>query len=134
MSKDSKKIYYTDIIERLNSMKPDKQKEGVKLLTQEMTTGKDVSRLLPHVIKCMSTNDLELKKLVYLYIINYSRIRPLEAILAVNYFKKDSSDSNLILLHKEIRIRISNLIAQIYEVWYCIHHPKWKGKLKLLQK
>ena len=69
MSKDSKKIYYSDIIERLNSMKPEKQKDGVKLLTQEMTTGKDVSKLLPHVIKCMATNDLELKKLVSQFIV-----------------------------------------------------------------
>ena len=105
MSKDTKKIYYSDIIDRLNSMKPDNQKEGVKLLTQEMTTGKDVSKLLPHVIKCMATNDLELKKLVYLYIINYARIRPLEAILAVNYFKKDSSDSNSNPLTRALAVR-----------------------------
>jgi len=105
MSKDSKKIYFSDIIERLNSMKVEKQKEGVKLLTQEMTYGKDVSKLLPHVIKCMATNDLELKKLVYLYIINYSRIRPMEAILAVNYFKKDSSDINSNPLTRALAVR-----------------------------
>ena len=38
-----------------------------------MTVGKDVSMLFTHVLKCVETEDLELKKLVYLYIINYSK-------------------------------------------------------------
>ena len=38
-----------------------------------MTVGKDVSQLFTHVLKCVETEDLELKKLVYLYIINYSK-------------------------------------------------------------
>ncbi len=59
-----------------------------------MTIGRDVSKLFPQVVKCIATSDVELKKLVYLYIINYSRTRPSEALLAVNYFKKDSSSSN----------------------------------------
>ena len=55
-----------------------------------MTIGKDVSSLFMDVLKCMVTPDLELKKLVYLYIINYAKSQPDLAILAVNTFRKDS--------------------------------------------
>jgi AP-1 complex subunit beta-1 len=53
-----------------------------------MTVGKDVSSLFPDIINCMQTEDIELKKLVYLYAINYARSNPDLAILAVNTFVK----------------------------------------------
>jgi hypothetical protein len=53
-----------------------------------MTVGKDVSVLFPNVVKCMVTDNLELKKLVYLYIMNYAKSKPDLAILAVNAFVK----------------------------------------------
>ncbi len=55
-----------------------------------MTVGKDVSMLFPHVVNCMQTDDLELKKLVYLYLINYAKTQPDLAIMGVNTFVKVS--------------------------------------------
>ena len=57
----------------LNSNKLDIRKKAVKKVIAAMTVGKDVSSLFTHVLKCVETDDLELKKLVYLYIINYSK-------------------------------------------------------------
>lgn len=57
-----------------------------------MTRGKDVSMLFTDVVKNMATTDLELKKLIYLYIINYAKSHPDLAILAINTFRKVSSD------------------------------------------
>ena len=57
-----------------------------------MTIGKDVSDLFTHVLKCVETEDLELKKLVYLYIINYSKAQPDLALMAINTFRKDSTE------------------------------------------
>lgn len=51
-----------------------------------MTVGKDVSELFPDVVKCIRTSNLELKKLVYLYIMNYAKTQPETAILSVNAF------------------------------------------------
>merc|ERR1719238_1970274 len=59
-----------------------------------MTVGKDVSSLFPDVTNCMQTDNLELKKLVYLYLINYAKTQPDLAIMAVNTFVKDSQDPN----------------------------------------
>ena len=53
-----------------------------------MTVGHDVSMLLPDVVKNGQTDNLELKKLVYLYLINYAKSQPDLAILAVNTFVK----------------------------------------------
>ena len=40
------------------------------------------------VINQMQTDDMELKKLVYLYLINYAKTQPDLAIMAVNTFVK----------------------------------------------
>lgn len=53
-----------------------------------MTIGKDVSSLFPDVLKNMQTEDLELKKLIYLYLMNYAKTQPELVILAVNTFVK----------------------------------------------
>lgn len=54
-----------------------------------MTIGKDVSALFHSVVKCLEYNDMELKKLVYLYIINYSKNRPDDAIVVIQLFRRD---------------------------------------------
>lgn len=46
------------------------------------------SLLFPDVINCMQTDNLELKKLVYLYLMNYAKTQPDMAIMAVNTFVK----------------------------------------------
>jgi vesicle coat complex subunit len=59
-----------------------------------MTVGKDVSQLFPDVVNCMQTDNLELKKLVYLYLMNYAKTQPEMAILAVNTFAKVTNEYN----------------------------------------
>lgn len=48
------------------------------------------SALFPDVVNCMQTDNLELKKLVYLYLMNYAKSQPDMAIMAVNTFVKVS--------------------------------------------
>jgi vesicle coat complex subunit len=67
-----------------------RKKDAVKKIIANMTVGKDVSSLFPDVINCMQTDNLELKKLVYLYLMNYAKSQPDLAILAVNTFAKVS--------------------------------------------
>lgn len=57
-----------------------------------MTVGKDVSTLFMSVLKCVETQSIDLKKLVYLYIINYAKTQPDLAVLALNTFRKDSRE------------------------------------------
>ena len=94
-----------DIIDDLSSLKIDRQKSAIKKIISAMTIGRDVSKLFPHVVKCIITPNLELKKLVYLYIITYARVKPLETLLAVNALKRDASDFNGNPLTRALAVR-----------------------------
>lgn len=77
-----------ELKEELRVLDKSKKKDAVKKVIAAMTVGKDVSPIFPDVVNCMQTDDLELKKLVYLYLINYAKTQPDLAIMAVNTFVK----------------------------------------------
>ena len=85
----------------LNSELAVVKKEGLKKVIAGMTVGKDVSGLFADVVKCMQTADLEMKKLVYLYLMNYAKTQPELVILAINTFCKVLEDH-----HQSINIRL----------------------------
>ncbi|SHO78318.1 Similar to S.cerevisiae protein APL2 (Beta-adaptin subunit of the clathrin-associated protein (AP-1) complex) [Malassezia sympodialis ATCC 42132] len=87
----------------LNSEYRERRKDGIKRVIANMTVGKDVSALFPDVLKNMQTEDLEQKKLVYLYLMNYAKTQPELVILAVNTFVKDAEDPNPLVRALAIR-------------------------------
>eukprot|EP00949_MAST-11_sp_MAST-11-sp1_P004386 g4386.t1 len=99
----TKKGEIRELQEELNSANRDKQRDAVKKVIAAMTVGKDVSMLFPHVVNCMQTGNVELKKLVYLYLMNYAKSNPDLAILAVNTFVKDAGDSNPLIRALAVR-------------------------------
>jgi vesicle coat complex subunit len=103
----------------LNSDRPSTRKEAVKKVIANMTVGKDVSGLFADVLKCIQTEDLELKKLVYLYLMNYAKTQPELVILAVNTFCKDTEDRNPLIRALAIRtmgcLRVDKIIDYLCE-------------------
>ena len=89
--------------EEINSTDKDVQKNAIKRIIANMSIGKDVSMLFPDVVNRAQTNDVELKKLVYLYLLNYARSQPELTILAVNTFVKDSADPNPLIRALAVR-------------------------------
>lgn len=91
--------------------------DAVKRTIAAMTVGKDVSSLFPDVLKNLATRDITLKKLVYLYLINYAKTHPDLCILAVNTFVKDSEEYNPTLRALAIRtmgcIRVNKIIGYL---------------------
>ncbi|XP_003384157.1 PREDICTED: AP-1 complex subunit beta-1-like [Amphimedon queenslandica] len=87
----------------LQGDKRDKKKDAIKKIIANMTVGKDVSSLFPDIVNCMQTDNLELKKLVYLYLMNYAKSQPDLAILAVNTFSKDCEDPNPLIRALAVR-------------------------------
>lgn len=73
----------------LNSSSIHKQKAGIKRIIANMTLGRDVSALFVDVVKIGQTDNLELKRLVHLYILHNAKLRPEEALLAVNSLLMD---------------------------------------------
>uniref|UniRef100_A0A1I8JDE5 AP complex subunit beta n=2 Tax=Macrostomum lignano TaxID=282301 RepID=A0A1I8JDE5_9PLAT len=101
----------------LNSDRKDKRKEAVKKVIASMTVGKDVSTLFPDVVNCMQADNLELKKLVYLYLMNYAKTQPDKAIMAVNTFVRDCEDPNPLIRALAVRtigcIRVDEITAYL---------------------
>ncbi|XP_015793849.1 AP-2 complex subunit beta isoform X1 [Tetranychus urticae] len=103
----------------LNSDKKEKRREAVKKVIASMTVGKDVSSLFPDVVNCMQTDNLELKKLVYLYLMNYAKSQPDMAIMAVNTFVRDCDDPNPLIRALAVRtmgcIRVDKITEYLTE-------------------
>ena len=78
----------TELAESLHSAKSEIKKEALRKVIAYMTLGKDVSPLFQSVIKCVDVNNIEIKKLVYLYFINNCQTRRDDAIMIVNLFRK----------------------------------------------
>ena len=120
-------IYFTnknseidELIRELESMKIHRQKEAMKEIIAGMTIGKDVCGLFPHVVNCMRTTDVELKKLIYLYIINFAKAKPSESILAVNSFLMDAQNKDSPMIRAlSIRtmgcIRVEEIVTYLCE-------------------
>lgn len=87
----TKKGEIHELKQELDSGKDELKRECLKKIIAAMTIGKDVSMLFPDVVKQIQTTDLELKKLVYLYVMNYAKTQPDLAILSVNAFVQDST-------------------------------------------
>lgn len=90
------------------------RKDAIQRVIQAMTVGKDVSALFPDVLKNIATYDLEQKKLVYLYLMNYAKLHPELCILAVNTFVQDTEDPNPLVKALAIRtmgcIRVDRMV------------------------
>ena len=74
------------LYEELNSLDPEVKKDALKKTIVYMSVGRDVSEIFQTVIRCLEINDIEMKKLIYLYIVNYSQSRPKDAIMVINQF------------------------------------------------
>lgn len=90
------------------------RKDAIERTIHAMTIGKDVSMLFPDILKNLATHDLDQKKLVYLYLMNYAKTHPELVILAVNTFVQDSSDPNPLVRALAIRtmgcIRVDKMV------------------------
>lgn len=93
--------------------------DAVKKVIASMTVGKDVSMLFTDVLNCVQTGNIELKKLVYLYLINYAKTQPELTLLAVNTFVKDSNDANPLIRALAVRtmgcIRVDRITEYLCE-------------------
>lgn len=105
-----------ELKEGLNSSVAKERKTALKRTVAAMTLGKDVSSLFTDVIKNTAT-DLSMKKLVYLYIINYAKSNPELALLVINTFIKDAHDPHPLIRALAIRtmalIPLDNMVEHL---------------------
>eukprot|EP00796_Vickermania_ingenoplastis_P006622 gene6622-4742_t len=108
-----------ELQEDLNSSDTYKQRAAIKRVIATMTLGRDVSSLFVDVVKLGQTNNLELKKLVYLYILSNAKLQPEAALLAVNSFLLDSESPSPLVRALAIRtmmcIRVQGVLEYTVE-------------------
>eukprot|EP00997_Jenningsia_sp_PLL12_P007989 NODE_46_length_3035_cov_73.807770_g42_i0.p1 GENE.NODE_46_length_3035_cov_73.807770_g42_i0~~NODE_46_length_3035_cov_73.807770_g42_i0.p1 ORF type:complete len:877 (+),score=306.92 NODE_46_length_3035_cov_73.807770_g42_i0:241-2871(+) len=80
-----------------------------------MTLGRDVSMLYPDVVKLSRTSSMELKKLVYLYILNNSKLQPEKAIMAVNTFVQDCGHESAVVRALAVRTMLCVRVEEVVE-------------------
>ncbi|KDE09350.1 hypothetical protein MVLG_00664 [Microbotryum lychnidis-dioicae p1A1 Lamole] len=86
-----------------------KRKVVLKRVVASMTMGQDMSPLYPEVIACLSIEMLDIKKMVYLYLINYARVRPEMVKHAMPGFLADAGDRNALI--RALAIRTMSYLA-----------------------
>lgn len=80
-----------------------KRKTVLKKIVANITMGNDMSQMFPEVIQCLPIPVLEIKKMVYLFLVSYGRARPDLIEHAVPHFTADCEDRNPLIRALAIR-------------------------------
>ncbi|GAA5985501.1 hypothetical protein JCM11641_007087 [Rhodosporidiobolus odoratus] len=80
-----------------------RRKTVLKRVVASMTMGQDMSPLYPDVLACLSIQVLEIKKMVYLFLINYARVKPEMVKHALPGLLSDAHDKNALIRALAIR-------------------------------
>lgn len=78
----------------LDSSDPKDKLEGMKRIISGLSKGKDVAFFFPDVVKNVICDSIDVKKLVYMFVIHYAEIKQEEALLSINSFQKDLKSSS----------------------------------------
>ncbi|KAG5518832.1 hypothetical protein PMAC_002362 [Pneumocystis sp. 'macacae'] len=98
----NKKFFVKEKVQKLRSELSDekkdkkhtKKKATLKKIIANMTMSNDMSSLFPDIIRCMEIPVLEIKKMCFLFLINYSKLKPNMAVQALPILIKDLNDRN----------------------------------------
>ncbi|ODV93300.1 hypothetical protein PACTADRAFT_51909 [Pachysolen tannophilus NRRL Y-2460] len=109
-----------EIIKLLNSRADKEKLNGLKVIMALMSSNKQDENYLvqffPDVIKNVSSTNLNIKKLVYIYLSRFNYLSPDTALLSINAIQKSILDQDPVIRSLSIRI-ISNIkIAAIIPI------------------
>ncbi|KAF9246556.1 adaptin N terminal region-domain-containing protein [Melanogaster broomeanus] len=80
-----------------------KRKTVLKKIVANITMGNDMSPLFHDVVQCIGTPLLEIKKMVYLYLVSYGRAKPEQIQIVIPSFLQDCNDRNPLIRALAIR-------------------------------
>ncbi|KAE9007835.1 AP-3 complex subunit beta-1 [Phytophthora rubi] len=93
--------------------------EAMKALLASISKGEDVSAFFADVVKNVIVASVEVKKLVYMYLVHYadanSQCREL-ALLSINSFQKDLADPNQLIRALALRVMTSIRVRDILQI------------------
>ncbi|TDL27532.1 Adaptor protein complex beta subunit [Rickenella mellea] len=80
-----------------------KRKTVLKKIVANITMGNDMSPLFTDVVQCLGTPLLEIKKMVYLFLVSYGRSKPDQIQIVIPNFLQDCADRNPLIRALAIR-------------------------------
>ena len=84
-----------NLLKNFNTERDQKRRRDIiKKVIAYMTLGIDVSRLFSEMMMAIETRDLVIKKMVYLYLVNYAKSHPELAQMCTNTLQKDCGNED----------------------------------------
>jgi len=93
-----------NIKKQLESNSDREKLEGMKRLIALISKVRNVSEFFAHVVKNVASHNLEIRKLVYIYLLRYAEHEPDLALLSINTFQKDLSDPSPLIRAMALRV------------------------------
>jgi AP-3 complex subunit beta len=105
-----------DIKAQLASPNNKEVMDGMKRLIANISKGRDVSEYFPDVVKLVISDSLDVKKLVYTFLLHYAEQKQDEALLSINSFQKDLSNRNQYIRAMALRVMSSIRVPVIAQI------------------
>ncbi|GMR53439.1 hypothetical protein PMAYCL1PPCAC_23634, partial [Pristionchus mayeri] len=92
-----KRAKFGDLREMLDGNKDTLKVDAMKRIINLVARGKDMSELFPNVVKNVAAKNLEVKKLVYVYLERYAEEEQDLALLSISTFQRGLKDPNQLI-------------------------------------
>ncbi|XP_059607688.1 AP-3 complex subunit beta-2 [Phlebotomus argentipes] len=107
---------HKDLIEMLDSNKVGLKLEAMKRIIGMVAKGRDASELFPAVVKNVVSKNVELKKLVYVYLVRYAEEQQDLALLSISTFQRSLKDPNQLIRASALRVLSSIRVPMIVPI------------------
>ncbi|XP_078071089.1 AP-3 complex subunit beta-1 isoform X2 [Mustelus asterias] len=105
-----------DLHEMLESSKDALKLEAMKRIVGMIAKGKNASELFPAVVKNVASKNIELKKLVYVYLVRYAEEQQDLALLSISTFQRALKDPNQLIRASALRVLSSIRVSIIVPI------------------
>ncbi|CAF1193965.1 unnamed protein product [Didymodactylos carnosus] len=113
-SADYKK--YEDLKQMLDGNKDNLKLEAMRRIVGMIAKGKDAADLFPAVVKNVVSKNMEVKKLVYVYLMRYAEEQQDLALLSIATFQRGLKDPNQLIRASALRVLSSIRVPTIVSI------------------
>ncbi|OBS80055.1 hypothetical protein A6R68_21743, partial [Neotoma lepida] len=93
-----------DLKQMLESSKDSAKLDAMKRIVGMIAKGKNASELFPAVVKNVASKNIEIKKLVYVYLVRYAEEQQDLALLSISTFQRALKDPNQLIRASALRV------------------------------
>lgn len=113
---DEERFSESEIRKSLSDSLTDRKVDAMKRILAAVSVGRDASSLFPDVVKNVSFPSLELKKLIYIYLVQYAENNRELALLSINSFQKDLMDRSQQVRASALRAMASIKVLEVIQL------------------